>query len=141
MISRKTLQKSFHVKEYNEVTASDNLYCKYFWLTSAFTSINLEWIQFMAKAFPSSCGRVSSTFHDLINLNAFQILLQKLRPSSHNFSSKRISLPAGEEARIPYRTPSAPNCSIRPSASGLFPSCLLIFLRCLSLTMPVKYTS
>ena len=53
---------------------------------------------------------------------AFQSLLQKLRPSSICFSSKRMSCPAGAMRIMPKRSPSAPYFAIRSSGSGELPN-------------------
>src|SRR5260221_14417043 len=75
------------------------------------------------------------------SFSAFHSLLLKFLPCSSAASSNSRSLPAGEEIMIPNRTASAPYFSINPSNSGELPNCLLILRPCLSLTIPVKYTS
>ena len=96
------------------------------------SALNLLLVNMASSNSPS--GFISSP---LINLKAFHILLEKLRPCSTWLSSNKISLPAGELSNIPIRTPSAPYWAIRSSGSGELPNDLLIFLRCLSRTIPV----
>ena len=86
-------------------------------------------------SFPSSV--TSSVF---ISLNAFHSLLEKFLPCSQSFSSNRRSFPAGALKSIPALTPSAPYFFISSIGSGEFPRDFDIFLLCLSLTIPVKYT-
>ena len=78
------------------------------------------------------------TFHPLINLNEFHILLENDFPWSQRFVSNNKSFPAAELSISPTLTPSAPYSSISFNASGEFPNDLLIFLLFLSLTIPVK---
>ena len=89
-----------------------------------------------------SAGEIafSSLFQPCIKRNAFHIFVAKFRPCNIKSSSKRRSFPAAELNKIPTRTPSAPYLSINSIGSGELPRDLDIFRRCLSLTIPVKYT-
>ena len=107
--------------------------------SSALVVLNFASNHLIAILFTSGCS-ISATSHPFISLNAFHILLLKLRPCSHRLSSNKISFPAGAESIMPIRTPSAPNLSISSIGSGLFPRLLLIFRPSLSRTIPVKYT-
>src|SRR5690606_2683801 len=99
---------------------------------------NLDSNQLIATLALSGCSNVLFTSHPFTNRKAFHILVENLLPWSHNASSNNKSLPAAAHDNIPKRTPSAPYLSINSKASGEFPKDLLISLRCLSRTIPVK---
>ena len=80
---------------------------------------------------------ISLTSHASIKRNAFHTLFVKFLPCSHCEVSKGKSFPAGEEIKIPTRTPSAPYFSINSIGSGEFPRDLDILRPNLSLTIPV----
>ena len=69
---------------------------------------------------------------------AFQSLLQKLRPSSTSFSSNSTSWPSGALRMVPKRRASAPYLAMSSSGSGELPRLLLILRPSLSRMMPVK---
>ena len=139
-ISRYQAQKSSQNSLYIAINASDNLYFERRSSISALTLARVALNHFTATFALSGCCAFSSTLQPLTSRNAFQILLLKFRPCSHNASSKRISLPAGAESIIPIRTASAPYLAISSRGSGEFPSDFDILRPSLSLTIPVKYT-
>ena len=96
--------------------------------------------QLIANLFSTGWDFLSSTSQPLISFNAFHSLLVKFLPCWHKDSSNNKSFPAAELSIKPTLTESAPYSSISLIASGELPSCLDIFLRSLSLTIPVKYT-
>src|SRR5579871_1771209 len=137
--SRYQLQKSSQISEYKIFNASLSLNSFNNASICFFTSFKRFSNHSTAKLF----SFISTVFdsHIFTNFNAFQILLLKFLPCSRLASSNNKSFPAGEEIIIPKRTASAPYLSISSNKSGELPRLLLIFLPCLSRTIPVKYTS
>src|SRR5690606_32023951 len=101
---------------------------------------NLDSYHSTANLAASGCSISLDTSHPFTKRKAFHILLAKAPPCLQRSSSNIRSLPAGELNNIPTLTPSAPYFLIKSNGSGEFPSCLDIFLRSLSLTIPVRYT-
>ena len=138
-ISRYQLENSSQKSRYTAMRASEMRYFENKSFNSSLVWRSLASNHWQAIRLASGCGW-SLTSQPLTSLNAFQILLLKLRPCSHSASSKRISLPAGAESIMPIRTPSAPYCSINSMGSGELPSDFDILRPSLSRTIPVKYT-
>src|SRR5690606_4256430 len=90
----------------------------------------------IARFEDSGCS-ISFTSQLLTKRNAFHTLFVKLRPCSHCELSNGKSFPAGDEIKIPIRTPSAPYWFIKSIGSGELPNDLDILRPNLSRTIPV----
>ena len=138
--SKYQLQKSSHTRVYNTFNASLSLNWPISKATSADTCASRHSNHAMANVSVPPATSMSDCLasHSFISLRAFHILLLKFRPCSNADSSNKISLPAGDAIITPNLVASAPYCSISARRSGELPRLLLIFLPCLSLTIPVK---
>src|SRR5262245_37746966 len=85
-------------------------------------------------------GWVSFSTALMTRRDACHILLLKLRPSSSLASSKKTSLPGGDNIESVKRNASVPHLSMMSSGSGELPSDLLILRPMPSRTMPVRKT-